>query len=334
MNKKKSTHPLLIISVLLCSEISFADTSKFITTPEQNCSNVDFREYFDLKMRNQHELSWCFAHAAADYLQYAYQLTEQVSAADIAIQYSETNASKLISFFKKIFNHEYGKLPAQTGFIKIALDKITSQGYCPESALPSEEWLKIENNGVEKKVEISKAILEIQSLHQEVILNRIKKTTDLPFIYAFKNIDASIFFETLKSSSPKNLFQSIRKLACLNERKPFSNKPYKSNFQIKGKSFFSKINKSINEKMPVTIDFFSDVLRHSDSPKRSISELHTVLVYGRKFDPSSNQCHYLIKDSYGEQCTKYDPKLNCESGYVWLSERKLYKAATSSLILE
>ena len=79
MKKFKLTALLL----LLTTPASFA--ASYYPTPENECTPIDFRETLKLKMRNQNKLSWCFAHAASDYLQYAYHLDEQVSAADVAI---------------------------------------------------------------------------------------------------------------------------------------------------------------------------------------------------------------------------------------------------------
>ena len=281
-------------------------------------------------MRNQNQVSWCFAHSAADILQFAHQLDEQVSAADIAILYSKSNASRFMTSLKKILNRNYGKIPSQTGFIKIASDLALKDGYCPESALPSEEWKKITLNGEISQVEISKAILELLKLHQDVKKGNYPTSASLPWHFSFKNIDRERFFDLLEISSSKNLFLKLREFACGTERKKF---PFqiRTVFKINTGNILSQIDSEFTQGNPVTIDFFGDVLRNTENPKKSIDELHTVLLYGRKFDPIKNDCVYLIKDSYGEQCTKYDASLECESGYVWMPGKKLRRAATSIL---
>lgn len=302
-------------------------------TTESDCSQIDFRDTLKMKIRNQNKVSWCFAHAASDYLQYTYGLSDQISAADIAINYSQSSLSKLIGFLKRINNSEARSLPAQTGFIKIAVKKIIPQGYCPESALPSEEWTRVDQNGTESKVEIRQSLLDVAALQTLVKNGGLSSAADLPWYFRFKNIDASQFFDLLKSSKKGRLILNIRAAACDGERRPFGTNQIHSDFQIRGKNVFKNMNASFDRDMPVTIDFFSDILRNFDNPKRNISNMHTVLVYGRRFDRTTQQCNYMIKDSYGEQCTKYDAKIPCENGYVWLPENKLFRAMTSQLIL-
>jgi hypothetical protein len=322
------------VFLMLILTSSSAHAAKYYSTPENQCQTVDFREYFPLKMRNQNKVSWCFAHAASDYLQYTYQLNEQVSAADVAINYSQGKASRLIHFFKAILDPKSRPLPAQTGFIKLAVNKILPEGYCPESALPSDEWSRIDStNQEESKVEIKQSILDTFELYKKIQNGKIATSEQLPWFFKFKNIDREQFFDLLKNSKYSRLMVNIRNAACKNERKPFGATLYSSEFAIRGKNIFRKMNASFDRRMPVTIDFFSDVFRHFDHPKNNLSELHTVLVYGRKFDSTTGQCNYMIKDSYGEQCTKYDPKISCENGYVWLPENKLFRAMTSELII-
>jgi hypothetical protein len=295
------------------------------------CTTIDFRNQFQLKMRNQNNVSWCFAHSSADLLQTIYQMDTQISAADIAIRYSTSRASRVITGIKKLLNRNSGKIPAQTGFIKIATDLILKEGYCPESALPSEQWKKINQDGTVESIEISKAILETLKIHEDYKKGMYPDPASLPWFYSFKNIDRDRFFDLLEISNQKNIFQKLRDFACSTDRKQF---PYeiKTTFRIKSDHLLDQIDFSFERGKPVTIDFFSDVLRHTETPKRSIDELHTVLLFGRKYDHQKNECMYLIKDSYGEQCKKYDASLECESGYVWMPAKKLMRAATSGLI--
>jgi hypothetical protein len=324
--------PVALLMMTFTASTSFA--AKYYSTPENECTTVDFRETLNLKMRNQNNVSWCFAHAASDYLQYAFNLEEQISAADVAINYSQTSASRLIHFFKGIIAPNSRALPAQTGFIKLAVKKIIPQGYCPESALPSDEWNRVEsNNSVESKVEIKQSILDTFALQKKVKSGEINSASDLPWYFKFKNIDRDGFYDLLKHSKKTRLMLNLRAAACKNERKPFGSQKVGSDFQIRGKYVFKNMNATFNRKMPVTIDFFSDIFRNFDHPKNNLNDLHTVLVYGRKFDSVTGQCNYMLKDSYGEQCKKYDPKIPCEGGYVWLPENKLFKAMTSQLII-
>lgn len=306
----------------------------YYATSESACTTVDLRHNFPLKMRNQNDLAWCYAHAAADYLQYTYKIDEQISAADIAVNYSKSKWSTFLTFMRDIFRRELRKEPAQTGLIKFAVQMILPQGYCPESSLPSDEWVRIKSDGTSSKVEILQAALDLRSLHAAVKSGKIRSPSQLPWRYDFKNIrSANAFYDLLKSSSKKNLLLKLRSHACTPDRKPFPTS-LANNFKIKNKHVFRRFNQHFNhDQAPLTIDFFSDLLRNYDRPTRKIDDLHTVLMIGRRFDSDAGECSYLIKDSYGEQCSRYDPKIKCEGGYVWLPESKLYRALVSSFIL-
>ena len=317
-----------------------AHASKYFYTPESQCTPIDFRQIFPMKMRDQHDLGWCYAHAASDYLQYAYQLPVQVSAADIAINYSKSNLSRFLNFFTQIFSREMRGQPAQTGLVKKAVKMILPQGYCPESAFPSDEWTRVDPQDQHRgKQEILQSIMDTFALQKRIHNGVIKNVDQLPYYYEFKNIDRDRYFSLLKNSSKKRLLENMRIAACRNERAPFPNQQVGLNFQFRTRYAFQSINASFDRGMPVVIDFFSDVLKRYDHPKRNLGSLHTVLLYARKFDPVAQECTYMIKNSYGDDCSKagtdgrpYDPKIVCEGGNIWLPESKMFRAMTSRLI--
>jgi hypothetical protein len=330
--KMNFTHPFLLYLFLSISVLPLMAEARYVETSENICTPVDFRETFELKMRNQNKLSWCYAHAAADYLQFTYRIPEQISAADIAINYSKSKWSRFVTLVRNTFNKKARGEPAQTGLIKHAVQMIRPQGYCPESSLPSDEWTKIYPDGRTEKVEILTAVMESFQLQKQVRSGAILSSEELPWRYHFQNISTrEEFFNLLRDSKRKNFLSKLRSMACAPDRKPFpSSESVYGKMYIRGPLTFARINGSIDwARAPVTIDFFSDILENYDRPKRRISELHTVLLYGRKFNVETQQCEYLIKDSYGASCEKYDPKIKCESGYLWLPENKLYKQMTS-----
>ena len=305
----------------------------YYPAPKEQCSSVDFRQIFPLKMRNQGETSWCFAHAASDLLQYQYHLDEQISAADIAINYSQADISKVIKLFKNIGNTEVRKGPPETGFISIAIKKIIPQGYCPESVLPSDFWTRVNGaDGVQSKKEILQSILETYELQTKIQSGEISDVAKMPAYFIFSHINRDQFFDILKRSSHQQVLVDLRNAACVNERKPFGKSFEGHTFHRRGRNMFQKMNASLDDGKPVTVDFFDDLIFHYDHPRRRVADLHTVLVYGKKFNEDSQECQYMLKDSHGAQCTKYDPKIPCEDGYLWVPESKLYRAVTSQLI--
>jgi hypothetical protein len=294
-----------------------------------------------MKMRNQNNLGWCYAHAASDYLQFTYNLPEQVSAADIAINYSKSKWSRFLTFFTHLFDRELRQEPPQTGLIKYAVQMILPQGYCPESALPSGEWTRVDQNNQRSQQEILQSVLDSYDFQKKIQSEKIKTADELPWFFEFKNINRDQYFSILKKSNHNALLENIRQAACKNERIPFPHREQVGiDFQLRTNRVFQNMNASFDRGSPVTIDFFSDVLKHYDSPKRNFSTMHTVLLYGRKYDQQAKECVYMIKNSYGDDCRHagsnglpYDPKIVCEGGNVWLPESKMFRAMTSQLIL-
>ena len=137
----------------------------FYTTGQEGCSTVDLRSTFPLKMRNQGDVSWCYAHAAADYLQFFHRIPTQISAADIAVNYNKRRWPRLLKLLR-------GGVVPETGFIRSAIFDISSIGYCPEDYFPSETWTKRilvgEHAGETVQVPLEKAVKEIFNLVHHV----------------------------------------------------------------------------------------------------------------------------------------------------------------------
>ena len=327
---KKWILPVLVILFALPSSFAF----KYIPTHQNSCKDLDFRTLFPMKIRNQGELGWCYAHAAADYLQFTYQLPVQLSAADIAINYSKSSWSKFVTLMSHIFSKETRGQPPQTGIIKGAVSRILSQGYCAEEALPSDFWTKVDTKTGEKtQEEILQSIFDSQSLQKMILAGNYTSGDQLPYYFEFKHVNQNQFFDLLQNSSASTFLLHLRNLACAGERKPFPG-TIALNFQIRTNHVFQNMNASFDRGMPVTMDFFDTILTDYDQVQRSPSSLHTVLLYGRKYDPENEECSYLIKNSHGESCTAYDPKIPCDHGYLWLPESKLFPVMTSQLIIK
>ena len=310
----------------------------YIATSKDACTPVDFRDVFQLKMRNQRHISWCYAHTAADLLQFTYQIPEQISAADIAINYNtRAGIPKFINFFKQIFSRR-SRIAPQTGFIAIAIKKIQNEGsYCPESVFPSETWTKVSLvKNTSSEIELIDAIAQMWNIQKLIQSGAISSAEDLPWYLKFRNIDPNKFFELLKNNSKSKVLEKIRVTACEGNRKPFPRVPFLSHFNLSGMHSFQRVNASFDRGMPVSVDFFSGVFDNYDHYKNKIEDLHTVLLYGRKYDASKNECTYLMKNTEGENCDHYASPLDkqCEKGYLWFPERKMFDVMTSRLILE
>ncbi len=307
----------------------------YLATSAPQCSTLDFRQKFALTMRNQHHMNWCFAFATADALQSIYQIPEPISAADIAINYSKSNWARFLHFTRSILSSKVRHEPDQTGLVTLAAKMIQPQGYCPESALPSEVWSKVYSDGHQESVELLPAILDLFKLQKKVINQEIKTSEALPYFYEFAQINKSTFFNLLKTNTQKTFLESLRLQACQGQRKSFglsSSDRFHAKLHLRSRNTFKQMNASFEKGIPVTVDFFSRVLKNIDAPTHIFKAYHTVLLYGRAYDPEQKECRYLMKNSYGESCNDYDSRLKCEKGYLWIPEHALFKSMTTQVL--
>ena len=61
--------------------------------------------------------------------------------------------------------------------------------------------------------------------------------------------------------------------------------------------------------------------------------LHGSIIIGRKRNPKSKKCEYLVRNSWGTSCNSY-PDLECESGNIWVPETNLFRNSSDVYRLE
>ena len=327
-----------IIFLVFISQFVFADESnqRFAPSTESECTTVDYRNIFKMKSRNQKNIAWCFAHASADNLQFQERTKTQISAADIAINFSHSSVSRLLNFFNHAFDGNKDPYAAEYGLAKIAINMIKDQGYCPESIFPSEDWTRVDKQGNKAKVDVATAATEIYQLQSQLKKRKNSgenlKVSDLPFYYSFNNVDKKIFASLLLNSKKKKLLANMRNVICKGQRVPFKNEIDPGMYFGKNR-IVRKLNAALDSRKPASLDFSSRVLKDLDKDKTTLG-LHTVAVVGRRFDSTTRQCQYLLKDSYGPVCDKYDPRIDCDKGYLWMPEDHLIKASLSVVVFK
>ncbi len=326
----------VFLALTLGSLLSFANTGRGSSNDEaEGCTSVDFRNEFPIKMRDQKSLAWCFAHASADNLQFAEKTNVQISAADIAINYGKSSSSKIINLFQRWTSQGSSEeeRPNEYGLAKFASQMIIEQGYCPESYFPSEDWQRVMANGQVKAVEIASATKDIYVLAADIKNRKISSPSQLPYYYQFKNVDAITFFNILAKYDKEKILDQIRTAACDSVRVPF-----RKNIDVDMKLNISGMIKSMNQSLSAgrafSLDLYSQIFSNIDDNKNNLANLHTVIVYGRKYDAARRQCLYLVKNTYSESCSGYDPRLRCERGYLWFPGAVLQKNMTSAVFFK
>lgn len=308
----------------------------YTPSSQQECSSLDLRNSFIYEIRNQKEVAWCYAFTGADMLAYTYQSSEKISAADMAIGYNETKLGKLIRWFDvNVMNRSdhVRKLRAhQMGLNKFSLKNALKDGTCPERVFPSEAWVKMtrtETGWTESSVPLDQAMIDIALLHSK----RKKLTTEtLPYYYSFKNVGADNFVQLLQTKNVARFYSSLRQVVCKDDRQPYDTK-WKVKMTLKNRSIFRTISEQLEQGRLVGIDYDNRVLEDNTHAGVSLAKLHTSSLIGRRWNHEKNSCEFLIRDSYGNQCEKYDPSYGCEGGNVWISESKIYSNIVSAVYM-
>jgi hypothetical protein len=315
-------------------------SASYQVTSEKNCSALDLRTPLLEEIRNQKSISWCYAFSAADMLTYTFNLSEKVSAADVAINYNDSDLGTFIRWINTTFSSrrtqsssETFMMAHQNGFNKIALERGMRDGYCPERVFPSESWVKMTRDGdrfVESKSDLKPAMLDIYQLIQN---QKLLTVENLPYYFHFKNVESpEEFLSLLKGSKPDNFYSKLRTQVCQFDRIHFAS-TYSVAMELKNGWTFVSMNKNLNLGRLVGMDYDDRIT--SDHTNRSItmSELHTSAIVGRRWNVLKKECAYLIHDSRGKGCDRYDPTYECLGGQIWVEESLLFPNIVSTVTI-
>lgn len=310
----------------------------FSPTPKENCSPIDLRNSTLGDVRNQKNISWCYSFTGADMLAHAFDESEKISAADMAISYNESQVG-IFSHWLSVNilnrnNPEYTRTPHQTGFNKLSLMKTLGEGWCPENVFPSEAWTKVtrdQDGETEENVTLDVAMHEISALHD---IRQSLNLNNLPFYYRFKHVDAAKFLELLQVKRVNEFYFGLRKITCKDDRHEFTSIP-KVKMVIKNPKIFRRVSEQLESGQMVGLDYTSKVFAEPGRRGLSFANLHTSGLVGRRWNTTKKTCEYLVRNSYGSDCEngRYHQSLECENGNIWLTESQIYKSMTSIVYL-
>jgi hypothetical protein len=299
------------------------------------CSTVDLRLTGKLtqEVRNQGRMSWCYAHTAVDLVQYHFN-SPSLSAADFAIQYSNHFAAKLVHSLMNISTLISSRptiyMEPQTGFIKASLNQGFQEGFCPRNIFPDEK-IKLQSlrTGDSKEVDFATAMFDILKNLQPEIKSGFSFREN---IYRFPGLSDDNFFSILKDQSRQKVFDTISGSLCRDHRLNFQ-KP-KITQKVRSANMFTTIDQQLDSANIVAFDYNADVL--NDKLKASIvpKSLHTSSIVGRRWNVDNQSCEYLVRNSFGPECKRYDKSYSCEDGNIWIPQKYLAKSILMITYLE
>lgn len=287
-------------------------------TAKDQCQSLDLRNSTLGKVRDQGKIAWCYAFTASDMLGFAFDEASRISAADIALNYNTSFLGRVIDIFS-------GKgIPHETGFTKTALNRSMKEGFCPEEIFPSDNWVKVTADG-EEVIPMPEAMKEIKLLHDR---RQELTSSNLPYYFKFRNIGPAEFLSLLQTKNLRRFYTSLRGEVCRDNRVSFPVR-WKVKMAFRNKKIFYRINEQLSLGRLVGLDYDARILDNKDHRGVKLSELHTSSIVGRRWDDENNSCEYLIRNSYGESCSRYDESYECQEGNLWLGESQVYGSMIS-----
>lgn len=226
--------------------------------------------------RNQDGVGWCYAYASSDLLSYKYN--QRLS----AISFSSRGRYSLQDQFKDE--------QKQGADVREAIEEAYKRlkGFCLEKSLKSTDVNFCHFQDI-------KELLSFLSLAENKELTTCTES-DLLSIFPRMNLSAFIF---ASGAVEKAYLEKLIDEHCTKEKlnvpepkiKTFI-APYATNPQIK-----NVIDNEIDKKNPVVWVFDVNKMLGKPGPGD-----HVGMVMGRKFNPQTNKCEYLIRNSWGKTC--------------------------------
>ncbi|MFM6930381.1 MAG: C1 family peptidase [Bdellovibrio sp.] len=281
---------------------------------KKSCSGVDLRPAMG-PPRSQDSMGWCYAFTVADLV--SYKLKKQVSAADIALSYNQGVLSDTLRIFGSTEDQFSG------GFTTSAFKSAKKAGYCLEKDLPSED-----NSGADLKTRLT----AVDNMGRLAVNGQVscdqfyKKASSM-----FPNVKIEDMRAILSQSSRDDYFKKLVDKTCKN-RISGQNLDMAYMLNLDDSSFGKKIDAQLSAKNPVEFAYDSSILE--DARGKEGRTDHSSVIVGRRFNQSSGQCEYLIRNSWGKSCGFYDSSYACEGGNVWIPKAKVLKGARDATYLK
>lgn len=305
-----------------------------------DCTYIDLRNDHLGANRNQENQSWCYAYTVSDLFTYKLGL-EKVSAADVAITYNKTpvpRAQRKVyeAVFRLLKPHQV-QYEHVTGFMAIAAKAAMNRGLCAESILPSGSLTRVTESGgavKEEQVRMKEATNQIHLIRLAVkkALRR-NRPYDQSVWFKFPGVSKVTFFATLAALKKDQIFYAFTERACENKRIAV-NDQLKVKYYVVNKHVFNVIDEQLEKGNIVGFDYDGEILENIDVKARKLDSLHASSIVGRRFNSVKNSCEYLVRNSYGSSCEKYDPRIACDNGNLWLDKNLIQKHMYDLVYLE
>lgn len=321
----------LVLTLFLIELIGLLN---FSTALAENCSPVDLASEMG-PIRNQGDIGWCYANAAADLLSYRYR--KELNGQSVSALYTALLFNKAV-YEKTGISRFSPKTIEESGSVALSLQLAMRNGFCPRTK--DNQFMSFgEKTSLEKKLKIG---LNLKRLYDQ------KKYSDLKSQIAILRSKNSIIseipdhrlYKILEASTAENFLKNIADELCEGEKFFPSTESDVDLLALPSLSpvkwpLFAKINHELSRRRPVAITYFASFFESWASPLEQ-SDRHASVIVGREL--RGEQCYYKIRNSWGSGCTGYrNPDLkgvNCDQGHLWVSEEKFKKYLYATISIQ
>lgn len=305
---------------------------------KETCRDViNVKEPLSLsRPKNQDTIGWCYSYTASDLV--AHVLGKEPSAVHMATLMND-------KFLFKMFGVKEG------GFTDSVIKEMIDEGMCLEKDLPSTDY-KFVTRGYDLKklfdeiVELSKKYYQSPNHNSDdfpltknnefsendVLVELCTKRNNLlrGMGELFPNASLNQISEILLKSDPSTAFKKITDLSCPIEKgsdvKSLKVKTVGANEKI-----FSTIDDQLSKGNILGLHYTAEFLY--DYKSGTTFANHASSIVGRRFNPKTQSCEYLLRNSWGKECGSYNRNYECRDGHVWIAEDFFkYKDAIKEVI--
>ena len=307
----------------------FNKNKKEFEKRKDSCSDVmNLKEPLSLDVaKDQGQAGWCYAYAASD-------MIAHVTGKNPSALYMSTLMNG--KFLARMVGLKNG------GLIDWTINELISQGMCLEKDLPSSyhKFADDERRFTEDAPHLQKVFDQVVDL-----ANKYKNTSNVgenieftpsyekesvkadlcssdknqliiaDIMTIFPGLKMDQLVEILLESRHTDAFKKLAKVTC-----PISDDPDLKNVVVKSNFFnkFETIDRELTKGNIVGMNYDANVL--VDYTKRDALKIHASTLVGRKFNPETMSCEYLLRNSWGNSCDTYDKRFKCSNGHIWIPE--------------
>ena len=286
----------------------FGNFLKINKQKKRECTPVDLRGPKLGAVFNQGNLGWCFAYTTADLI--SYRIGQKVSAVDLGI-----------NFYQKMPEMPRNDLlSVSSGGNDMGAMSFAKNEYCSENELPSDNFvIPKECLTSNQNIDASGIFKIIEGIHDRNATSL--SSCEVKIISAlFRNTSAD-FIETTMLERSMSSFEKIIQLKEKNcTDKKIINKLKMRSGMRSGADSLIDVDEQLNKSNPVSLNYNAYFLLKNSSSNEIAN--HYSSIVGRRHSSENNTCQYLIRNSWGADCSIYPAPYNeqCEEGNIWVDE--------------